>query len=110
MRDRDGGTSTSAKTEEDSRKDADTGKRGTKESVKMNVKSRGHGRRGWRSDCPVRCGSGGGNDSQGGKWLQSGKCPLHLANISSLFSGKVTAVAAGEKSDRDKLKGWGLGS
>lgn len=105
-----GGTSTSAKTEEDSRKDADTGKRGTKESVKMNVKSRGHGWRGWRSDCPVRCGSGGGNDSQGGKWLQSGKCPLHLANISSLFSGKVTAVAAGEKSERDKLKGWGLGS
>lgn len=44
--------------------------------------------------------SGGGNDSQGGKWLRSGKCPLHLATMRSLFFGKVTATAAaGEKSE-----------
>lgn len=96
------GSSTSAKVEEDEVEVVDTGKKATKNSANMTVKSRGHGWRGWRSGC-VQSDmgpSGGGNDSQGGKWLRSAKCPLHLATMRSLFSGKVIAMAAA----REKLE------
>lgn len=96
------GSPTSAKVEEEEVEVVDTGKKATKNSAKMTVTSRGHGWRGWRSGC-VQSDmgpSGGGNDSQGGKWLRSAKCLLHLATMRSLFSGKVIAMAAArEKSE-----------